>query len=72
MSRPKTKTHRIRPSLDMTTVAEIAKLFTEQQAEKERRRFEVFQRAWACLPGSSDEFELRVALAAAYLGGGSK
>jgi hypothetical protein len=65
----KYKTHRTRPpTFDLTPVAEVAKLFTEQQAERERRRLEVFQRAWQTVPDG--DIAQRVALAVAYLGGG--
>ena len=69
MARPKTKTHRVRPSLSPELIAEVAKLFVDQQAERERQRLDVFNRAWAYLPESRGKFELRVALAVAYLGG---
>jgi hypothetical protein len=71
--RAKTKTHRTpTPSIPADLLADVAKLFAEHMAEKERRRFEVFERAWATLDARPVADEMRIALAVAYLGGGSK
>jgi hypothetical protein len=58
------------PRLDVGAFEPVMRLYLDHMNEKERRRFEVFERAWEALGARSEDPSMRVALAVAYLGSG--
>jgi hypothetical protein len=65
------RTRRVPPSIPAELLADVAKLFAEHVRDQEKRRLDVFERAWASIAEGKLTDSMRVALAVAYLGGKS-